>query len=133
MNRRSLTLLVGFCAAILGLPSAQAHHSVVSEYDTDKVITIDGQIQSVQLGNPHSHLTIRVPAANGGSTLWQSELASLGFLYRAGWTATSLTIGEHVRLIGAPSRRSATEMRVTSVIKQDGTRLATVPAPVPGG
>jgi len=105
---------------------ALAHHSVTATYDTSKIIMLDGDVRQLELGFPHSHLLVEVRGAHGAVT-WKTELASVVFLRRAGWTSKSLSVGEHVHLTGSPSRYSATELYVLSVTKADGTHLALLP------
>lgn len=107
--------------------TAQAHHSVTAEYDTSKVITIAGQVEQLDLGSPHSHLTIGVAGSDGKSVSWQTELASVAFLKRAGWTGRSLSVGERVKLTGSPSKNNPTQLYVISVTKADGSQLALIP------
>ncbi len=47
-------------AALLAAVPAAAHHSYAA-YHTDRVIRIDGILESLEWVNPHSQLTIRTP------------------------------------------------------------------------
>lgn len=120
-------LLGWLCLSALVFQPVYAHHSVTAEYDTSKVITIDGQVRALDLGSPHSHLTIGVLRSDGSSVSWQTELASVTFLHRAGWTEKSLSLGERVRLTGSPSRNNPTQLYVITVTKADGSQLTMVP------
>lgn len=117
----------GIWLSLLLLPLAQAHHSVTAEYDTSKVIAIDGQVRSFDLGSPHSHLIMNVAQADGSQVLWQTELPSVTFLHRAGWTEKSLSVGERIRVTGSPRRSNPTELYAISVTKNDGSQLPLVP------
>jgi len=115
------------CLMMWVWPAAQAHHSVTSQYDTSRFITLEGTVLILQLGSPHSVLVIVTARPHSQSVSWTAELASAIFLRRAGWTSRSLTLGEPVRLTGAPSRNNPTALYATSVIKGDGTHLLLVP------
>jgi hypothetical protein len=116
----------------LALPTATwAHHSVVATYDTKKSISISGNVQSLQLANPHSYLVVEVPEPGGKPTRMRGEMTAVGLLRRAGWTEHSLAIGEHVQLTGSPARYSATDFYVTSVTKANGSHLALLPGGQP--
>jgi hypothetical protein len=120
------TLSSALWLAMIIFAPVQAHHSVAAVYDTTRTVTIDGEIRELTLASPHSHLTISVLEADGNQRLWQTDMSSVGSLYRAGWTSKSLTIGEHVRVTGSPSRENPLQLYVISVIKADGTRLSTL-------
>jgi Family of unknown function (DUF6152) len=132
-----LPVRVALAALLAGAAVAPvlAHHSVTSEYDTSKVVTLDGEVQTLELASPHSRLTLDVKGPGGTSTSRQTELPSVAFLHRAGWTEASLRSGEHIHLTAAPSRSDATRLYAISITKADGSHLALLPAvdPAAGG
>src|SRR5277367_1511608 len=96
------------CCALTLPTGAWAHHSVVATYDTSKSISISGDVLSLELANPHSYLVVDVPEPGGTVTRMRGEMAPVAVLRRAGWTANTLAVGEHVQLTGSPARDSAT-------------------------
>lgn len=126
----------GLTAMLLGAVAAPvwAHHSVTAMYDLEKILTLAGTVQRLQLGSPHSHLTVTVPGQRGRSSIWEVELPSLTFLQRAGWNEQTLKPGDRITLTGSPSRYSNAQLYVRSVTRADGTALALLPTsrlPVP--
>ena len=118
--------MLAACLLWAGRP-VQAHHSVTAMYDLSRVITLNGTVESLMLGSPHSHLAIKVPEPLGRYDTWQVELPSLSFLERAGWTDHTLSRGQHLTLIGSPARYTASQMYVRSITLANGTKLALLP------
>jgi hypothetical protein len=75
-----LALLMGsmFAGAV------SAHHSVQSQFDIHKTVTVSGTVSKIEWINPHSYLTINVKDANGNAQKWAFELGGAGALRRAG-------------------------------------------------
>jgi hypothetical protein len=63
---------------------ASAHHSVQSQFDIHKTVTVSGTVSKVEWINPHSYLTLNVKDANGNMQKWAFELGGAGALRRAG-------------------------------------------------
>lgn len=63
---------------------ASAHHSVQSQFDIHKTVTVSGTVSKIEWINPHSYLTINVKDANGNAQKWAFELGGAGALRRAG-------------------------------------------------
>ena len=76
------------CAALLcGLAlagSVSAHHSVQSQFDIHKTVTVSGTVAKVEWINPHSYVTVNVKDADGKVQKWAFELGGQGALRRAG-------------------------------------------------
>jgi hypothetical protein len=61
-----------------------AHHSVQSQFDIHKTVTVSGTVSKVEWINPHSYLTLNVKDASGNTQKWAFELGGAGALRRAG-------------------------------------------------
>jgi uncharacterized protein DUF6152 len=75
------------CALLMGLMAAagaSAHHSVQSQFDIHKTVTVSGTVSKIEWINPHSYLTLNVKDANGTTQKWAFELGGAGALRRAG-------------------------------------------------
>src|SRR5262252_10758310 len=68
---------------VMALPVV-AHHSVQTEFDLDKPITISGKVTKVEWINPHSYLYMDVNDDKGSVKHWSFEMAGPGALRRAG-------------------------------------------------
>jgi hypothetical protein len=123
VNRHRLPICaLGFL--LLAATVATAHHSPVA-FDlgvTD--FTISGQIEHVDVRNPHSIMTLRVANDDGTETLWDIEFSSVNLLLRRGWDFERLKVGEQVTCIGNPSASGKLEMYMWSIVLADGTEFS---------
>ena len=82
-----LAALVVFIAApLLG------HHSVSSEFDSTKAMTITGVITQIRWNNPHVWIYMNVKGADGKIVPWRIEIAATGALMRAGFDRSLLDL-----------------------------------------
>jgi len=100
-----------------------AHHSPVA-FDTGVTdFAISGEIEYVDMRNPHSVMRLKVDAADGSATLWDIELSSVNLLLRRGWDFERIKAGDRVTCIGNPSALGQTEMYMWSIKLADGTEF----------
>jgi hypothetical protein len=70
--------------ALMFATVVSAHHSVQSQFDIHKTVTVSGTVSKVEWINPHSYLTLNVKDASGNTQKWAFELGGAGALRRAG-------------------------------------------------
>jgi len=124
-NRISSGAVAGIIAAAMMFlwTSASAHHSPVA-FDTKVAdFTIVGEIESVDIRNPHSVMQLRVTDDDGSETLWHIEFSSVNLLLRRGWEFDRLQIGDRVACTGNPSASGKDEMYMWSIVLDDGTQF----------
>ena len=93
MNLKSCGLaLVG---SALVIAPAWAHHSH-GNYDTTQFTNLKGKVTEIQWINPHSWIYVEVPGANGQTTNWALEGASVTQLVRKGWSKESIKAGDSI-------------------------------------
>jgi hypothetical protein len=119
-TRRLLAALV----LILAAAPALAHHSFGAEFDATKRMTISGAVTKVEWTNPHIWFFVDVTDPNGRVANWALEMGSPNALMRAGWTRTSLKLGDVVAVDGFlhRSRRNVGNARVVT-LAATGKRL----------
>jgi Family of unknown function (DUF6152) len=103
------SVLAALAVALAQLP-ASAHHSFAAQYDAKKPVTLKGKVTKVEWTNPHARFYVDVKDPNGRVTNWNMELGSPNGLRRAGWTRTTLSMGD--------------EVAVTASLARDGSRMA---------
>ena len=102
MTRNLLaTLVIGFGLLIASKP-VLAHHSESAEYDGTKPVKVTGTISKVEWMNPHIYTDIEAKDPTTGKTVvFQVEGGAPNSLYRSGWRADTLKIGEMVSVTGS--------------------------------
>ena len=95
MKSKLTSALAGLVLAFATAAPALAHHSFAM-FDRSREVRLDGTIKEFRWINPHSWITVSVPAAGGQSVDWQIEMTSPNNLIMAGWKRTSLNPGDKV-------------------------------------
>ena len=118
LGRAFLVVFASIAAA-----AATAHHSPVA-FDTRITdFTLTGEIESVDIRNPHSVMTLRVPNDDGSTTTWDIEFSSVNLLLRRGWDFERIKAGDTVKCVGNPSATGLNEMYMWSIVLPDGTEF----------
>ncbi len=102
--KRSLFFLVILAGATLFAAGAGAHHSFGATYLEDKNVTLEGAVVQMLFRNPHSYLQVDVKDASGQVVRWNVEWGGVVQLNQKGVTRDSLKPGDHVIVVGNPSR-----------------------------
>lgn len=116
------SLIAAAALAMSSLP-AMAHHSFAAQYDANKPVTLKGVVTKVEWTNPHARFYIDVTDESGKVVNWNLELASPNYLKRAGWSSTSLKLGDEVLVEGSLARSGASMANARLVTFPDGTRV----------
>jgi len=101
---------VVLAAAVLGALTfvvaapLSAHHSFAATYYEDQLQKIEGDLVQFQFRNPHSYVHVEAPDDKGATQRWTIEWGSGMQLSTQGLTATTLKVGDHVIVTGAPGR-----------------------------
>jgi hypothetical protein len=121
---RTLVLAGCLLAPLLALaPPALTHHSPVAFDVTVTDFAISGEIESVEMRNPHSVMVLNVANDDGSKTRWDIEFSSVNLLLRRGWDFDRIKAGDRVTCIGNPSATGRSEMYMWSIVLADGTEF----------
>ena len=104
MLKHELLILLVLAGTILFTARADAHHSFGATYLEDKTITLDGALVQMLFRNPHSYLQIDIKDASGQTVRWNVEWGGVIQLSQKGVTRDTLKPGDHVIIVGNPSR-----------------------------
>jgi hypothetical protein len=97
-------ILAAIGLALACVSVASAHHSSAM-YDQEKTRTLTGVVTQVRWTSPHVNFSVLADAGRGqAGVAWVLEATSPGNLMRAGWTRTSIKVGDHLSVIVAPLR-----------------------------
>lgn len=117
-----LTVLAALFAATPALP----HHSNVA-FEVNKIITLTGVVTEFRWVNPHTWIGLSVDDGKGAKTVWAIEGRAPGVLARAGWSRSSMKVGDTVTIDFSPAKDGSKTGLVARVTKADGTILANAP------
>jgi hypothetical protein len=98
-------------AALFAFPIVALAHHGWSEYDADKVLTLDGTVLESTYDNPHT--VIRIKAAD---KTWVAVLAPPFRMEARGLKAEAIKAGVKARVVGYPNRTKADELRAERII-----------------
>jgi Family of unknown function (DUF6152) len=114
-------LSILFLGLLLALP-AGAHHSGAA-FDRSQTVSVTGTVAAVEWTSPHARLKVDAKDDAGTIVTWDFELPSAVTLTRRGWTKSSLTPGDEIKVTGAPARDHPHIAIATGVIDKNGRRL----------
>ena len=127
----ALTLTLALALAAGPGPPARAHHAFVM-YDQSRTIALTGEVESFQLDNPHSRLTIAVLDRSNRVQTWLLEMGPTIVLTAGGWTAQTLARGDKVTVRLHPMRDGSHGGQFLGVQLPNGRSLTGGPKPSGG-
>lgn len=83
--------------------TAYAHHSFAATYVESQSVTVEGDLVTFELRNPHSFVNLMVKDANGNMVRYLIEWGSPSQL-QGKITRDTLKVGDHVIVTGNPAR-----------------------------
>jgi len=115
---------VAFAMILSAAAPTDGHHSASAEFDATKRIKITGALTKLDWVNPHTIFYIDVASDGGKVANWSWELPSPNQLMRAGWTRTSMKIGDIVTVEGIHARDGSNHgMAMTVTLVSTGRQL----------
>jgi len=120
--KNQIAVIVGAAMLVLAV-SAYAHHPFSAEYDWKQPVTLTGTVTKLDWSNPHAYLYIDAKDQNGEMMHWTLEMGSPSALTHAGWTRTSLKMGDQVTVDAWMSKTKKDHANVKSVKTADGREL----------
>jgi hypothetical protein len=117
---RSLSRVVVLLGAAFGGLPASAHHSW-ARYDGDNVITVTGNLTSIEWASPHVVAHFTVAAEGAEPVAWTMEMDPPTLLSRYGLRHDTLKPGMAVKLTGVRAKSGAPMMRAVTIEAEDGT------------
>jgi len=108
-----------------------AHHAVSAEFDLSKRITLEGRVTKIEWMNPHVYLYVDVQAGSRMAN-WACETAGPNTLARQGWSRSSVSIGDRVKVVGYQARDGAFVASAREIVLANGRKVF-VGSPHDGG
>lgn len=104
MKRAFFAAAVLSVLGLVAIARVSAHHSFAATYFEDQTTKIEGDLVQFQFRNPHSYVHMEAKDDGGVVQRWTIEWGSGMQLSTQGLTATTLRVGDHVVVTGAPGR-----------------------------
>src|SRR5262245_31470839 len=120
MRARGVSLVVALAVSGVALT---AHHSVAVTYDTDKLVSLAGVIQKVEVVNPHVKLDLESTGEDGAATTWTMEMAPPGGLKRKGFDFELIRAGQRVVIESWLRKDGKKEANGRTLVLKDGRRF----------
>lgn len=121
---KHVTALAGLLATSLSLSSTvQAHHSFAAEFDSQKLVHLEGTVVQFSWVNPHSWIYMDVKKQDGSLDHWKIEGGAPSLLLRRGWTKNSVTPGAKIIVNGFQARDGALRASARDIAFPDGRKL----------
>jgi DNA/RNA endonuclease YhcR with UshA esterase domain len=106
----------------LATSAALAHHSAAQFDFSIRDRTVSGIVKEFSVANPHTRIVLEVTDEQGTRDI-EFEGHSRNNLYRAGWRADMVKVGERVTIGIAPMRDGTDGGYVTSVTTESGQKF----------
>ena len=114
------THLLALVLAAVAAPVA-AHHSA-AQFDFSKTVLIEGTVKVIEVRNPHIKLVLEVAGAAGMRDI-EYQGHSRNNVFRRGWRAEHVAIGDEITIGIAPMRDGSDGGYVTMFRLADGTEF----------
>ena len=113
-----------FFLCCLGFPVVSgAHHAVAGNYDTRRVIEVEGEVTDILWRNPHVQVSMRVIDQNGSPQDWDLATTSLSNLRRWQIDPSFIEVGDTIRVAGNPAIRTEHGLYISNVLTSDGEEV----------
>ena len=122
--KTTLAVVVVAAGVLLAARPIVAHHAFAAEFDANKPVKLTGTVTKVDWKNPHAWFFIDVTDETGKVTNWGWELGSPNGLMRAGWTRSSMKVGDVITVEGSRARDGSNIANAQTVtVTSSGQRL----------
>lgn len=123
-SRHTYSFLSALCVALMLamvlIETTHAHHSP-SSFDLASEVTVSGVVTKYEWSNPHVYIHLTTTESDGTERRWEIEGSAISMMRRRGWSSTTLSAGDNIRVTGNPGRDEAAIIRLRGLRLEDGT------------
>ena len=120
---------LGMLALAASLPGASlplfAHHGT-AVFDTNKVLTMKGNVTEWDWSNPHCLLQFDIKNEAGSLVHWIAETQNPAEMVSLGWGKTSFKPGDEVTVTLMPVKNGRPYGRIKLIVLPDGKTFVTI-------
>lgn len=116
-------LVFGMVGTLLGGSSLMAHHSLASQFDEGKPLTLQGVITKVDWVNPHVWVYIDVKDTGGAVEQWTLETLPPATLRKGGLRSDMLGKGQTVTVLAYRARNESKLAFLRKITFADGREI----------
>ena len=119
----AVLVIAGLAAMSLQAPTL-AHHTFVTKYDSNKLVTVSGTIASVSYVNPHIFFEVSGTTKSGGTSTWRIETEGILAARAKGLTEAVLKDGARDTVTGWLGRDNPGEIGLKSITFAGGRTIS---------
>ena len=121
-----MTTRLAIAAGVVFLltPPLLAHHPFFAEFDWMKPVILSGTVTKLEWENPHARLWLDVKGPDGKINNWSFEMGSLNALKKAGWSKTTLKMGDMITVDAWLAKAKSNEANMKSATLPNGRELS---------
>jgi hypothetical protein len=113
------------CGLFLWTVSVSAHHALQAQFDTNKVLSLKGQLARIEWINPHAYFWFDVKDETGKVTQWGAETVGPTALRQAGFLRgpASFRVGDTYTFEGFAARDGDSRIFTSAIHFADGRKV----------
>ena len=123
MTVRTIAVVIGIVGVLIGNVSLSAHHSLASQFDEGKPLTLQGVISKVEWVNPHVWVHIDVKDGSGAVEQWALETLPPATLRKGGLRSDMLGKGQTVTVLAYRARNESKLAFLRKITFADGREI----------